>query len=84
MSKVDDSLKDIKYLLGNMGMDIFFAIDNGANDYETIKIFSGLPMACIKGRLPVLLDLLLVVKNDDGYFLTNKGLNFKAQIENNP
>ncbi len=83
MSKVDDSLKDIKYLLGNMGMDIFFAIDNGAKDYETIKIFSGLPMACVKGRLPVLLDLLLVVKNDDGYFLTNKGLNFKAQIENN-
>lgn len=84
MSKVDDSLKDIKYLLGNMGMDIFFAIDNGAKDYETIKIFSGLPMACVKGRLPVLLDLLLVVKNDDGYFLTNKGLNFKTQIENNP
>jgi len=84
MSKVDDSLKDIKYLLGNMGMDIFFAIDNGAKDYETIKIFSGLPMACVKGRLPVLLDLLLVVKNDDGYFLTNKGLNFKAQIEKNP
>ena len=84
MSKVDDSLKDIKYLLGNMGMDIFFAIDNGAKDYETIKIFSGLPMACVKGRLPVLLDLLLVVKNDDGYFLTNKGLNFKAQIENSP
>lgn len=84
MSKVDDSLKDIKYLLGNMGMDIFFAIDNGAKDYETLKIFSGLPMACVKGRLPVLLDLLLVAKNDDGYFLTNKGLNFKAQIENNP
>ena len=84
MSKVDDSLKDMKYLLGNMGMDIFFAIDNGAKDYETIKIFSGLPMACVKGRLPVLLDLLLVAKNDDGYFLTNKGLNFKAQIENNP
>lgn len=84
MSKVDDSLKDIKYLLGNMGVDIFIAIDNGAKDYETIKIFSGLPMACVKGRLPVLLDLLLVVKNDDGYFLTKKGLNFKAQIENNP
>ena len=84
MSKVDDSLKDIKYLLGNMGMDIFFAIDNGAKDYETIKIFSGLPMACVKGRLPVLIELLLVVKNDDGYFLTNKGLKFKAQIENNP
>ncbi len=84
MSEVEDSLKDIKYLLGNMGMDIFFAIDNGAKDYETIKIFSGLPMACVKGRLPVILDLLLVAKNDDGYFLTNKGLRFKAQIENTP
>jgi len=84
MSEINDSLKDVKYLLGNMGMDIFFAIDNGAKDYETIKIFSGLPMACVKGRLPVLLDLLLVAKNDNGYFLTNKGLNFKAQIKNNP
>ncbi len=81
MSKEDESLEDLKCLLGNMGMDIFFAIDKGAKDFETMKIFSGLPMACIKGRVPVLLELKLVVKNTNGYFLTNKGLSFKEKIE---
>ena len=83
MSKEEESLQDLKCLLGNMGMDIFFAIDRGAKDYETMKIFSGLPMACVKGRVPVLLELKLVVKNNYGYFLTNKGLRFKEKIESN-
>ena len=83
MSKENESIQDLKYLLGNMGMDIFFAIDKGAKDFETMKIFSGLPMACIKGRVPVLLDLKLIVKNNEGYFLTNKGLNFKKKIDSN-
>jgi predicted transcriptional regulator len=81
MSKEDESLEDLKCLLGNMGVDIFFAIDKGAKDFETMRIFSGLPMACIKGRVPVLLELKLIVKNADGYFLTNKGLSFKEKIE---
>ena len=83
MSKEDESLEDLKCLLGNMGMDIFFAIDKGAKDFETMKILSGLPMACIKGRVPVLLELNLIVKNNDGYFLTNKGLSFKEKIDSN-
>jgi len=83
MSKEDESVQDLKCLLGNMGVDIFVAIDKGAKDFETMKIFSGLPMACIKGRVPVLLELKLIVKNSDGYFLTNKGLSFKEKIESN-
>ena len=81
MSKEDESLEDLKCLLGNMGVDIFFAIDKGAKDFETMRIFSGLPMACIKGRVPVLLELKLIVKNAKGYFLTNKGISFKEKIE---
>ena len=83
MSQEDESLQDLKYLLGNMGVDIFFAIDKGAKDFETMKIISGLPMACIKGRVPVLLELNLILKNNDGYLLTNKGLSFKQKIESN-
>lgn len=83
MGKEDESFQDLKYLLGNMGVDIFLAIDKGAKDFETMKIFSGLPMACIKGRVPVLLELKLVVKNDEGYILTDKGLSFKNKIESN-
>jgi predicted transcriptional regulator len=83
MSKEDESVEDLKCLLGNMGMDIFFVIDKGAKDFETMKILSGLPMACIKGRVPVLLELKLIVKDTNGYFLTNKGLSFKEKIESN-
>jgi predicted transcriptional regulator len=82
MSKGEESLQDLKCLLGNMGIDIFFAIEKGARDYESMKIFSGLPMACIKGRVPVLLELKLVKKDTNGYTLTEKGLNFKKEIEN--
>jgi len=82
MSKGEESLQDLKYLLGNMGIEIFFAIEKGAKDYESMKIFSGLPMACIKGRVPVLLELKLVKKDIEGYILTKKGLSFKKKIEN--
>jgi len=82
MSKGEESLQDLKCLLGNMGIEIFFAIEKGAKDYESMKIFSGLPMACIKGRVPVLLELKLIKKNIEGYTLTKKGLSFKKKIEN--
>lgn len=81
MSEEDESVEDLKCLLGNMGIDIFFAIDKGAKDFETMKIFSGLPMACVKGRVPVLMELKLIEKKDEGYSLTNKGLSFKEKIE---
>ena len=83
MNKEDESVQDLKCLLGNMGMDIFYAIDKGAKDYETMKIFSGLPMACIKGRVPVLLELKLIEKSNEGYFLTTKGLSFKNKLDSN-
>jgi len=81
LSKGEESVQELKCLLGNMGVEIFFAIEKGAKDYESMKIFSGLPMACIKGRVPVLLELNLVKKDVEGYILTEKGLSFKKKIE---
>ena len=77
----EESLEDLKYLLGNMGIEILFAIEKGAKDFDTIKLFSGLPIACIKGRIPVLLDLKLIRENDDQYFLEEKGIEFKKRLE---
>lgn len=76
-----ESLEDLKYLLGNMGLEILLAIEKGASNVETIRLFSGIPKACIKGRIPVLHDLSLIDKNERGYYLTKKGNAFKAQIE---
>ena len=80
MPEVEESFNDLKYLLGNMGIDILFAIDKGATNFETIKLFSGIPLSCIKGRVPVLMDLNLVVQTDDEYLLTNRGKDFKCKI----
>lgn len=76
-----ETIEDLKYLLGNMGVEILFSIDKGAKNFETIQLFSGIPMACIKGRIPVLLDLKLIFFNDEnGYKLTDKGNQFKNSI----
>lgn len=80
MVEENESLEDLKYLLGNMGIDILFAIGEGAKDFETIKILSGLPLICVKGRIPVLLELNLANKNDDEFYLTEKGLRFKKEM----
>ncbi len=77
----EESLEDLKYLLGNMGIEILIAIDKGAKDFETIKLFSGLSIACIKGRIPVLLELRLIRENNKQYYLEEKGIDFKKQLE---
>jgi predicted transcriptional regulator len=80
MSDDDETLEDLKYILGNMGIDILLAIGEGAKDFETIKLFSGLPLICVKGRIPVLLELNLASKIKDEYYLTEKGLQFKKKL----
>ncbi len=77
-----ESKEDLKNLLGYMGIEILFAIDKGAKNYETIKLFSGLPVSCVKGRIPVLLELNLIRVVKKEHFLTEKGLEFKNQLEN--
>lgn len=72
---------DLKNLLGYMGIEILVAINNGAKNFEIIKLFSGLPISCINGRVPVLLDLGLIIKNNEEYFLTEKGILFRKRLE---
>ncbi|MFO7796507.1 MAG: hypothetical protein ACQERB_11205 [Promethearchaeati archaeon] len=80
MPTEEDLEEDLKYLLGNMGIEIFFAIEKGAKNFETIKLFSGIPIVCIKGRVPVLLGLNLIEKRDNEYILTEKGYKFKKLL----
>jgi len=81
MTKEEETLDDLKYLLGNMGIEILLAIDRGAKDFETIKLFSGITLSCIKGRIPVLIDLNLIEKHNNKFCLKEKGLNFKRKLE---
>ena len=79
----EETKEDLKNLLGYMGIEILFAIDKGAKNFETIKLFSGLPISCIRGRIPVLLELNLIKIVKKEHFLTEKGVHFKNQLENN-
>ena len=79
----NDMYEDFKYLLGNMGIEILNAIEKGAKNFTTIKLFSGVPLSCIKGRIPVLLELALIEKNNEEYFITEKGSKFKNKLNNN-
>jgi len=77
----EETKEDLKNLLGYMGIEILLAIDKGAKTFETIKLFSGLPIECIRGRVPVLLDLQLIKIVKQEHFLTEKGSNFKKKLE---
>ena len=77
----EETIEELKNLLGYMGIEILVAIDNGAKNYETIKLFSGLPLSCINGRVPVLIDLGLIKRNNNEYFLTEKGVFFRKGLE---
>ena len=81
MNNSENNFENLKYLLGNLGIDILIAIAKGAYDFQTIEIISGVPIACIKGRVPVLIDLQLVETSSKGYILTEEGMLFKQKLE---
>ncbi len=72
---------NLKYLIGDMGFEILLAIEKGARKKDTIKLFSGVPMECINGRLPVLIDLNLISKINEEFHITERGIEFKKRVE---
>lgn len=75
--------KDLKFLLGDYGLSILYSIAKGATTIETIKIISGVPLSCIQGRIPVLLELGLIEKQAEEYILTKKGKDLKNKLQSN-
>lgn len=82
MSEKKPKNPNLKYIIGDMGIEILLAIEKGARKNETIRLISGVPRECIKGRIPVLLDLNLIEVDPQGYFITHKGIEFLKKLEN--
>lgn len=88
--KKDDKLKknDItsqKYLLGEMGIQVLMAIFRGGNQIESISMLSGVSLACVKGRIPILIKLNLISKfisegGIPGYEIIDNGKKFLESI----
>jgi hypothetical protein len=70
-------LRDLEILdetLGESGETTLLALMDGARTPYAIGIVTGLPLKLIMARLRVLINLLLVTVNLEGYFLTEEGL----------
>jgi hypothetical protein len=75
-SEEDETLLSYQYILGEMGIQILVAIYRGATSLQAIQLLSGVPMSCIKGRLPVLINLNLAVGMGEEFFISEKGHKF--------
>ncbi len=73
-SKKLEELRSYKYLLGEFGIAMLTAISRGAFEPDSIMMLSGVPAACISGRMPILLNLDLVTcETPQNYKITEKG-----------
>jgi predicted transcriptional regulator len=72
----EETLLSYQYILGEMGIQILVAIYRGATSQNAIQLLSGVPISCVKGRLPVLINLNLIVDMQEEYYITEKGNKF--------
>lgn len=77
-----EELRSYKYILGEFGVQMLIAISRGAENRESIQMMSGVPHACISGRLPVLLNLKLIEqKSEDCFSISSRGYEFLKCIK---
>ncbi|MBD3187916.1 hypothetical protein GF325_13855 [Candidatus Bathyarchaeota archaeon] len=67
-------------ILGDMGIKILEVLRFGPMDMQTINFLSGVPVACIKGRIPVLKSLKLVKEDNNLIILDTDGKAFLEDI----
>ena len=86
IKKKDDNLKNNdltsqKYLIGEMGVQVLLAIFRGANQIESISMLSGVSLACVKGRLPILIKLNFISESGESeYKILDNGKKFLESI----
>lgn len=77
----NSELHSYKYILGDLGISIIIAIARGAHNKDSIMMLSGVPMSCVIGRMPVLLNLKLVHQfNENEFHITKRGISFLKVI----
>ncbi len=67
-------------ILGDMGIKILKALHLGAMDVRSINFLSGVPIACVRGRIPVLKSLNLIKEVGNSYALDKEGEAFLSAI----
>nr|MDO8119431.1 hypothetical protein [Candidatus Sigynarchaeota archaeon] len=73
--------ESIKMILGDMGIKILQVLRFGPMDMEGINFLSGVPIACVKGRIPVLKSLNLIDENGSTYCINKDGEKFLQALD---
>ncbi len=75
-----ERIESIKMILGDMGIKILKALHLGPMDVKSINFLSGVPIACVRGRIPVLKSLNLIKEVGNAYALDKEGEAFLREI----
>jgi predicted transcriptional regulator len=75
-----EHVESMKMILGEMGIKILKVLRLGAMDMKAINFLSGVPMACVKGRIPVLKSLNMIKETEATYSLDKEGEQFLKRI----
>lgn len=75
--------ESIKMILGDMGIKILEVLRFGTMDMEGINFLSGVPIACVKGRIPVLKSLNLIKENGSSFTINKEGEQFLQALDTN-
>jgi predicted transcriptional regulator len=75
-----ERIESIKMILGDMGIKILKALHLGPMDVKSINFLSGVPIACVRGRIPVLKSLNLIKEVGNAWTLDREGEAFLRAI----
>jgi hypothetical protein len=78
--KTMEHVESMKMILGEMGIKILKVLRLGPMDMRAINFLSGVPMACVKGRIPVLKSLNMIKETEATYSLDKEGEQFLKLI----
>ena len=75
-----EDLESLKMVLGELSLKILETLQVGPLDVGMINLLTGLPVACIEGRIPVLRDLQMIVEKDNQFLLRQAGTVFLKHV----
>ena len=78
-----EDLESLKMVLGELSLKILETLQVGPLDVGMINLLTGLPVACIEGRIPVLRDLQLIMEKGNQFSLHQAGKVFLKYIREN-
>ncbi len=70
----------VRYLVGNLGLQVLNLIDQGCTTDTDLMRFSSISKTCLDVKVPLLKTLGLIVADESGYRVTSEGQRVLREI----